>query len=178
MTCSQPRNETASSHGNQCHIVPLVRRLTLLALLFSMANSVAIAFADDSPWLTGRELETQQKAMIPALTWSNKPLHEALQSFSQVQRIALFRDRRIDPNQALRIALENVAVGDVPRRIAAQLEFGACEVGALTYLGPTDAARELRTLIGLRYAELSTLPRTSHAVVPRVDLSVSDRGTS
>ncbi|MCA9247703.1 MAG: STN domain-containing protein [Planctomycetales bacterium] len=109
-------------------------------------------------WLTGRELSSHRQAVLPSLTWSNRTLEEALLSFAEAQRIAVYRDRRIDPNVSLQLTLHDVRVGEVYAQIATACMASAVDVGPVTYIGPQASAHELRTLIALRFAELARLP--------------------
>ena len=117
------------------------------------------AIAADSPaiWLSARELSIQRGRPLTA-SWSETPLREALGGLSRSQHVAVFLDRRVDPDQRISLAFDAVAFEEAVERIAQRCQAEVSWYGPLTYLGPPEAARRLRTLAALREEDARRLP--------------------
>jgi hypothetical protein len=88
-----------------------------------------------------------------SITWSRVPLRQALASLSRVQRLAIVRDRRVDPEQELSLAIQNLPLRVALGRIAAASRTGVSLLGGVAYFGPPETAARLRTVAALRRAE-------------------------
>jgi len=115
-------------------------------------------------WLTGQALEQQLGAAIPRVFWSGAPLRQVIRTISTSQRVAVLLDRRVDPDQTVELALNDVTVDELLRRIAEDRGLGVTRVGPVTYVGPQVAASRLRTLALLRREDVAKL--STHAAGP------------
>ncbi len=135
------------------------------------------AVAADEPateppqWLTGAPLERQLETPIAMLRWSSNPLRAALNSLARSQQIALFLDRRVDPDQTVELVVQDEPVWEVIQRLASGGHFGSCRVGPVVYLGPAETAAVLGTVVELRRESVRQWPtatsrrlRTRHCV--------------
>lgn len=90
-----------------------------------------------------------------SMNWSNAVLRSVLERLGTEQKIAIVRDRRIDPDRKLSFSISQqpgrAALRELARAIGAQVSF----VDNTVYLGPQPAVQKLRTLIELRSLELS-----------------------
>lgn len=126
----------------------------------------ALSFAQAEVTLgTGAELHKTLESHL-TVSWTQKPVREALADLSRHLRIAVLLDRRIDPS----LRLDNVGGGRVQETldsIAARSGAAVRVVGNVIYVGPESAARVVRTLSALRTDELSDLPSSRAARLRR-----------
>lgn len=92
------------------------------------------------------------------ITWSSQPLRDALANLSENQRIALWLDRRIDPNQAPDLSFERMSLRAILHQIAGRLQSGVGYVGPIVYVGPREVASKLWTLSALHRQEIQKFP--------------------
>lgn len=112
-------------------------------------------------WRTEADLEKQLQSTFD-LTWEEVPLRDGLVRLGQTQRIAIFLDRRVDPDQTIKMAFSNERLELGLQRIAAQLGIGMARVGDVIYLGPQETASRLPTVAELQsqFAKSSGYPET------------------
>jgi hypothetical protein len=128
-----------------------MRHRSFAAVCFAVLCGVttAAAWAATGDWVTGAALERQLKAAV-SVSWSNIPLARALGSLSASQHVAIVLDRRVDPDQPIRLMLSQQPLAEGLRQIADHLKLGYCQFGPVAYFGPGDVAKQLRTLGALR----------------------------
>ena len=136
-----------------------------LALLFFGYADQASA----SAWLEGGRLAARLQTPV-SVTWSGKPLREALTALSEWHRVSVVLDRRVDPGQPVELALEDVALGDAFRRLAAAVGCGYSQFGPVAYVGPPEVAARLRTLSAV-------LEQTAADLPPQVHQRISQQST-
>jgi len=110
----------------------------------------SLAFAQETiDWRTEADLEKQLQSAFD-LVWKDVPLRDGLMNLSHAQRVAIFLDRRVDPDQTLtmKFADERLELG--LQRIAAQLGIGMARVGDVIYFGPQETATRLPTVAELQ----------------------------
>lgn len=131
------------------------RRYALVLLALGLCWRAAAA--DEVRWLTGEPLRKAltQKA---GLTWSNVSLRQSLTRFCKAQKLAFVLDRRIDPDQKIDLAFEDVPLEEALKRIAAKLDVGVTMVGPVAYFGPKQAAENVRTVVAMRIQDATSLP--------------------
>ncbi len=100
-------------------------------------------------WKTGEAFHRGLREPI-TLTWDQAPLRDALMRLADAQSVAIFLDRRVDPETKVTIQLENVALDDAVRQIARQRKLGVGYVGSVIYIGPARAAARVATLAEMR----------------------------
>ncbi|WDI42434.1 hypothetical protein [Bremerella sp. P1] len=110
-------------------------------------------------WRTEADLEKQLQSSFD-LTWEEVPLRDGLMRLAQTQRVAIFLDRRVDPDQTMKMKFTNERLELGLQRIAAQLGIGMARVGDVIYLGPQDTASRLPTVAELQtqFAKSSGYP--------------------
>jgi hypothetical protein len=90
--------------------------------------------------------------------WAGQTLRAALQNLSRTQQVALMIDRRVDPGRPVNLVVDQLPLGEVFERVAAQHDLGTCMLGPVAYFGPPDVVKRLRTLASLRAEEARKLP--------------------
>lgn len=110
-------------------------------------------------WRTEADLEKQLQSSFD-LTWEEVPLRDGLMRLAQTQRVAIFLDRRVDPDQTMKMKFTNERLELGLQRIAAQLGIGMARVGDVIYLGPQETASRLPTVAELQaqFAKSSGYP--------------------
>ncbi len=108
-------------------------------------------------WHEGPALQ-RQLAQPADLVWSNQPVREGLQQIAKLHRVAILLDRRIDPDQEIRLRARQVPIGELIKQIAQQCGGETALVGNVVYVGPPATAEKLRTLAAVRSDEAQKLP--------------------
>jgi len=115
------------------------------------------AAAAEVVWLTDGALQ-QALAQNVGITWSNITVRQALASLSKTQKLAVMLDRRVDPDQKIELAFDNVPLQEALERIASRLQIGVTGLGPVAYFGPKSITDRLRTVAALRSDEAGRLP--------------------
>ena len=126
------------------------------------AVAVALALGLPAPaaaanWLAGPTLQKRLAQPVDIL-WSGNTLRAALENLGRTQEIAVFLDRRVDPGRKLNLTASQTPLGAVLREVAKRQELGVCSFGPVSYFGPADYVRRLRTLAALQSDEARKLP--------------------
>ena len=143
------------------------------AIGFLLVWSAVVLNVQAEPAGSAKGLTLQRQLATPiSLSWSNTPLRRALESLSAAQKLPIVLDRRVDPDQEVRLTLNQEPLGEALKKIAQKLSVGYCQLGPIAYFGPPAMARQLRTLAAVRLEEVKSLPpdairkclqmRTSH----------------
>jgi hypothetical protein len=138
-------------------------KLTLIAALLA-ALPLADTFGADEPvrWRTGPSLRDRMEKSIGPVgyNWTGAPLRMAIGSLSRAEdvRVAMFLDRRVDPDFKLTTAIAERPLSEALEELAKAAGGGISQIGAVIYFGPTATARRLRTLAELRREDARRLP--------------------
>lgn len=127
-------------------------RTTLGAVLFALV--AATACRGQTAGARGGGFQQQ----FQGVSWSGKPLREALESLSRTQNVAILLDRRVDPGQELDLQLGRMPLAAAIGAIAESRGLEVSLLGSVAYLGPRRAASRLRTVAALRSEEIRRLP--------------------
>lgn len=92
------------------------------------------------------------------LVWSRVPLRGAIDRLAESQNVAIWLDRRVDPEQLISLTARDEPLGDVLARLAKKQGLGLCRFESVIYLGPPASAARLRTLGAVRHEEARKLP--------------------
>ena len=134
---------------------------SLFALLAICCGFVAFvaprnAVAQESAikWRTGLEFRQNCDEEI-GFSWSGNPLRAALGRLSRERRVAMFLDRRVDPDQRMTFKVSDLSLEEAAERLADHLNIGVARVGPVIYFGPKDATSKVATVAAVRRAELT-----------------------
>ena len=130
--------------------------LALIAMAAVMWGRLGHAAEVTVPWLVGSALQQRMDATVD-IVWSGNPLRQALHNLSRAQRVAVFLDRRVDPEQRVDVKLAAMSLTSVLRQIAASRQLGVAMLGPVAYFGPLDSASRIRTLAAVREEEVRQL---------------------
>jgi len=126
--------------------------ITSMGGLFLSPERVA---AED--WITGDSLETRLSRSL-SLTWHGRQLRDGLDSLADSQQIAIFLDRRVDPNQEIELTVRDEPLQAALVKTATAAGASVSRLGDVIYIGPPDTANKLRTLAHLRRERIKKLP--------------------
>ncbi len=135
-----------------------IGRLLLVSLWLAPQVGQGAQAPPPVAWLTGSALQRQFGLVVPSASWTETPLRDALEELSRHHRVAVLRDRRVDPDRKLDLTLREQTLLAIFQRIAEEEGQSLSLFGPVIYLGPAEAASRLRTLAYLRREELRTLP--------------------
>ena len=113
------------------------------------------------PWLKGPSFERTARKNAVSADWVQAPLGSQLRSFSSAQRVAVFLDRRIDPNQLVDLRSADLTLEQFLWSVADKFDLGVCEVENVFYLGPKEVAAVLPVLIDELTARVSECKATA-----------------
>ncbi len=131
--------------------------LLLAAVNCALQSSTASGKDNATPnWFTGKAF-SQQLEQPTNVACSDRPLAVIVRSLAETQRVAMWLDRRVDPDRPLTLSIRGATLKAVIDQIAAEEKLGDSSLGAVVYLGPPDSAAKLRTLAHLRLEELKPL---------------------
>jgi len=118
------------------------------------------AFGDENQvvWHVGKDFQKQLQLPSP-ISWSEQTVRRGLTSLSKSQQIAIWLDRRIDPDGLISITTRGETLHATLRQIAQELNVGVGFVGNVVYIGPPEAVASLKSEMKKRTAELQRLSR-------------------
>ena len=100
--------------------------------------------SDAVAWRVGKDFQDQLQLPGP-ISWSEQPLRRGLTSLSEHQQIAIWLDRRIDPDGVVSISTRGETLQGTLRQIAARLNVGVGFVGNVVYIRPKPVVARLAT---------------------------------
>lgn len=138
----------------------LARRLAFCLPLIVVWGTGTRADETSTRWHTGVQFE-KSLAAPTGITWPENPLRSALYSLARNQQVAVWLDRRIDPDQLVTFTVQNAPLEELLLRLAAHLRGGLSLTGPVAYVGPPATAARLATLAELRREEIRRLAGTT-----------------
>ncbi|MFP6602241.1 MAG: hypothetical protein VB862_06925, partial [Pirellulaceae bacterium] len=128
--------------------------LIRFSLVFSCLCGSALVFAADNgkpalptsaQWLQGRAFQQQLQKPLQA-NWSGVSLQHLTSSIAANQRICIFLDRQVDPDQTVNFRATGASLERTLQQLAQQLKLGTCKIGACIYVGPVSTTSRLATI--------------------------------
>ena len=99
--------------------------------------------------------------------WNDVPLRDAIERLSQSQRLCVWLDRRIDPTIEINLSANNESLALVVEHLADRAGGAYVAIGDIVYIGPTESARDARTLLELCRQETLRLNAARRRVAQR-----------
>ena len=167
------KGHSVVSQPSQPSKLPLVRVQDLLALFVIMIltlgaqdpiqaqNRGSDRGANKVDWRVGRDFRNQLQSEI-GFTWQDKPLRDGLRDLATSQKVAIFLDRRVSPNQEVTISVDSKPLIDALRELASELKLGVGTVGPVIYFGPPLTCARISTLAAVRKEQVRELPEATH----------------
>jgi hypothetical protein len=105
-------------------------------------------------------LERVWTSDVENIVWSaGTPVREAVESLSRTQGVAILLDRRIDPQTAIELSLQDVPLLVIMQRLATQCGATPVILHDVVYLGPRIAVGGLSAAAESRRREAGQLPK-------------------
>lgn len=121
-----------------------------------LCQSVSVLAAEP---LAGKPFEAALDQKI-GRAWTGQDGHtlrDVMRQLAESQSISIVLDRRIDPTQSIELTLPPTPLREIVSALARKVDGGMSVVGNVVYVGPTDSAKKLRTLVELRNADRAKL---------------------
>ncbi len=113
-------------------------------------NSFAIELSNDFQKRLQRRI---------SITWSGQSLSLALTGLADHEDLNVWLDRRVDAEQTIELALQDVNYQEVLTELARSYSLQLAYVGDVVYLGPQNVAEEIMALREIQHAELEGGPK-------------------
>ena len=140
--------------------IPLLRRTVLYAALAAGCLPTARVTAqglsadrDEIVWRTGADFQKQLE-VVASVQWRRAELRERLENLAAVHRVAIFLDRRIDPQQQLDFSSTGAPLELLLGQLARQLNAATAQIGPVIYIGPPRAAGAVAAVAAQRRRDL------------------------
>jgi hypothetical protein len=105
----------------------------------------------------------QQFAQPVSITWQDVPLATALSRLEETQSLAIWLDRRIDPNVPITLTAVDRPLAEALAMLGEQAGAAAAPFAGVIYFGPPQTADELATLAALARQPLAKAPAAVRA---------------
>jgi len=117
---------------------------------------------------TGWAMQQQLEADMDA-HWKNVPLRKALESLARTQQVGIMLDRRVNPDQLLRLTVVGVPLSTALARIAHRADVKYCVIDSLVYIAPEQTVGDLPTVAELLRDHVRRLPSPRRAALMQVE---------
>jgi len=125
------------------------------SLAFSVESGVSAE--DHAAWRTGEDFRRQLDSTI-GFQWESSPIREGLHGLATNQRVAIWLDRRVDPDHEVDLAVNDSTLDEALQRVGGAIGGGVSYVGSVAYLGSKPVTVRLATLAAMRRDEVKQLP--------------------
>lgn len=119
-----------------------------------MATSVRAADVD---WKTEGDFH-KALATVTGFSGKDRPLREGLRAISRETQVAIFLDRRIDPDQRVDFTTRDLSLQAALEKLALNVNAAIAVIDDIVYIGPPPVASRLAASAAQRRRELSRLP--------------------
>lgn len=165
--------QPAKSSAVVCHSFGKRRRhVTLTAVMLAFVFAVSTGSVCEAQnrsskkaakvdWRTGADFTRQLQSEV-GFTWQDQPLRAGLRKLSESQRVAIFLDRRVSPNQEVTVSVDSMPFIDAVKQLASELRLGVGRVGPVLYVGPPLTCARIATLAAVRNEQVRELPEATH----------------
>ena len=144
-----------SVHAYAVYVIGIVCALTGVGTPRGSADDTLAG--DVVVWRAGKDFQRQLQLPGP-ISWSEQSLRQGLKSVSRSQRIAIWLDRRIDPDGAISITTSGESLQATLQQVAEKLGGGVGFVGNVVYIGPKSVAARLATIAAIKRQATASLP--------------------
>ncbi len=133
--------------------MPWLRAVSCVLLIVSVVIASSAQAAESKA--------TQQLAKPVSITWQEVPLGTALERLAETQSLAIWCDRRVDPNVPITLTVADQPIADVFAALGQQTGAAAVPFAGVIYFGPQQTVDELATLAALARQPLAKAPAAS-----------------
>ncbi len=139
-------------------VSPFIFAALLATGLYCAAEDRA---AEDPPprWKLDANFQRALASEFNVVNWPRgSSLRDGLQRLGRLRQVAIFLDRRIDPDQPVELIAKQVTLEELIGLLAAQGGAMPVQIGAVVYVGPRDAVAGLSAVAQRRARESRALP--------------------
>lgn len=141
------------------HLILTIVTMGLVSLPLTLNGQQDEPNVEPIEFRTGTDLERFNTSGI-SVTYTDIPFGEAIQRFSQQQRVGIFVDRRVDKSQRMSISVKQKSLEQAIWAIADRQGIGVTRVGDIYYLGPQKSASILVEVFAKQQLSRKTAPKT------------------
>jgi hypothetical protein len=141
--------------------------MTRLIRLVMIACTVAGSIGAGAGWPTTLAAADSTRLARATIHWDRVPLGDAITRLTDVLKVDVIVDRRVDPTQRVSLTARDASAAEILDQLAQVKSLGVSHLGDLLYLGPRKTADELRTLAAVRAREVASLPDGERAALDR-----------
>ncbi|MFO7905641.1 MAG: hypothetical protein R6U98_23485 [Pirellulaceae bacterium] len=110
-------------------------------------------------WKTGTAFQRALANRFEVVTWpEGRRFRDQLDQLAKRQRVAIFLDRRIDPDQQVSCSARQVTFAELLNQLAAKVDAVVLHIGSVVYIGPRDLVSGLSRVAEQRAREARALP--------------------
>ncbi len=129
--------------------------LVIGTLVLSLGGGLRCA--QGAPSTQDRQLQTSLQRHV-SVAWQGQSLGATLKRLAVSQQIAIWLDRRVDPQQRVEMRLTDARLDDVLRTLAERSQMGIAAVEGVVYFGPAQSVDELPALMEQARETLRSAP--------------------
>jgi hypothetical protein len=127
------------------------------ALLVSVAGTASRARAQTAVVAAG----ARRSEGRVSVTWQGQQLGAGLARLAELQQVAIWIDRRVDPSTSVDASASNQPLLDVLRGLGEPHGWSATAFNGIAYFGPKQTADELATLAALARQQVAKAPTST-----------------
>lgn len=117
--------------------------------MFFASHATAVRAQESVKWKTGAEFAKALRAPLDR-SRSERPVGESLTVLGRDTSVAMFLDRRVDPNQLVSIDAHGISLSDALKLLANSVQLGVGTIGSVGYFGPPATVARLEVFSELR----------------------------
>lgn len=137
----------------------------LLGLILLVTTGPQAAYGQVAPrWKTQAAFQRALASRFEMVEWPQaSQLRDQLQRLARWQQVAVFLDRRIDPNQVIQLSARDISLAALLDQVAAQAGGVSAQIGSVVYIGPRETVGSLSAIVRQRAEEARSLGGTAAA---------------
>ncbi len=151
--------EQTTNEETTCRFSLRVARWGMIAFTFLSTFTFA-ALACEAIAQEPRKAGKEGRILV-TLEWGDVPLRERLMEFGKKYSVAVFLDRRVDPDQRIELSVSDQPVEGVLAQAAEKLKLGTCTIGKTHYIGPKSTVSRLPGVVAQRKSGLPLQARAA-----------------
>lgn len=106
---------------------------------------------------TERELQQKLRKRL-SVTWQGQQLRKTLDGLANTQKLSIWLDRRVDPQQIVSLQLRSLTLHQILEKLGKQQKLGVIQLSSVVYIGPQQSAQELPALARQARSALAKTP--------------------
>jgi hypothetical protein len=142
--------------GNKQQCCYFGNLLFFSAFLYCVTPGVLVRAAEPISWKIGADFSKAMQSPV-GFTWSERALREGLGGLSKEYRVAIWLDRRIDPDQKINIQVSDIPLQSCFSTWASERKCEVTSYGSMLVILPRSALAKLIGTTSIKRAEIAKL---------------------